>query len=89
MKSIKGTTARLANRVLNRTGEAFWQKESYDHWVRNAAEFEKIRNYIENNPVKAGIVTSASEYRWSSTGVETSLDAARTSAYATRAARML
>src|SRR4051812_40858146 len=28
-------------------GEPFWQKESYDHWVRNRSEFEKIRAYIE------------------------------------------
>ena len=34
-------------------GGAFRQKESYDHWVRNTAEFYKIKTYIENNPVKA------------------------------------
>jgi REP element-mobilizing transposase RayT len=83
LKSLKGATAREANRLLGRTGEPFWQKESYDHWVRNAAEFEKIRSYIENNPVKAGQAQSASEFPWSSAGVETSLDAARKSACAT------
>jgi hypothetical protein len=31
-------------------------------------ELEKIRNYIEANPVRAGLVTEASEYRWSSAG---------------------
>jgi hypothetical protein len=31
MKSLKGSTAREANRHLGRTGEPFWQKESYDH----------------------------------------------------------
>lgn len=35
LKSLKGTTARYANRLLGRTGKPFWQKESYDHWVRN------------------------------------------------------
>ena len=35
MKSLKGASAREANRVLGRTGEPFWQKESYDPWVRN------------------------------------------------------
>jgi hypothetical protein len=29
--------------VLGRTGEPIWQKESYDHWVRNAVELERIR----------------------------------------------
>jgi putative transposase len=92
LKSLKGATAREANRLLGRTGEPFWQKESYDHWVRNQREFEKIRTYIENNPVKAGLVQRPEDYLWSSAGVEKSLDpsveksldAARTSAYATQ-----
>jgi putative transposase len=83
LQSLKGATAREANRLLGRTGEPFWQKESYDHWVRNGAEYVRIKSYIENNPVKAGLVQTPEEYRWSSAGVETSLDAARTSAYAT------
>jgi len=83
LKSLKGASARHANRLLGRTGEPFWQKESYDHWVRNPAEFEKIRVYIENNPVKAGLVRKPQDFPWSSAGVETSLDAARTSACAT------
>ncbi len=53
---IKGVTSREANRILRRTGQPFWQVESYDHWVRNEAEFGRIRAYIENNPVTAGLV---------------------------------
>jgi putative transposase len=83
MKSLKGASAREANRVLGRTGEPFWQKESYDHWVRNPSEFQKIRMYIEANPVKAGLARNPQDYPWSSAGVETSLDAARRSACAT------
>ena len=78
LQSLKGVTAREANIVLNRTGEPFWQKESYDHWVRDEQELKRIGAYIENNPVKAGLVSKAEEYEWSSAaGVETSLDAAR------------
>ena len=66
LKSLKGFTARQANRVLGRTGEPFWQAESYDHWVRNAGEHARIRRYIEQNPVKAGLVQQAEDYRWSS-----------------------
>ncbi len=84
LKSLKGATAREANKLLGRTGEPFWQKESYDHWVRDQAEFERIRAYIENNPVKAGLANVANEYPWSSASIETSLDAARMSARATR-----
>ena len=66
LKSLKGHTAREANRLLGRTGEPFWQRESYDHWARNPAEFDRIATYIENNPVKAGLVQRAEDYRWSS-----------------------
>ncbi len=83
LRSLKGATAREANLLLGRTGEPFWQKESYDHWVRNDGEFSKIRTYIEMNPVKARLVSRPEDFRWSSASIETSLDAARTSAYAT------
>jgi putative transposase len=89
LKSLKGATAREANRVLNRTGEQFWQRESYDHWVRNEREWNRIAAYIERNPVKAGLVSSAEDYPWSSANprwsksVHTSVNAARTSACAT------
>ena len=66
LKSLKGFAARQANRVLGRTGEPFWQAESYDHWVRNAEEHARIQRYIEQNPVKAGFVQRAEDYRWSS-----------------------
>jgi type I restriction enzyme R subunit len=54
LKALKGSTAREANRLLERTGEPFWQKESYDHCVRNDGEWRRIAAYIENNPVRAG-----------------------------------
>jgi len=31
-QTLKGYTSRDANRLLRRTGEPFWQAESYDHW---------------------------------------------------------
>lgn len=66
MKSLKSFTARRANRMLARTGSPFWQEESYDHLVRNDREFERILAYIEDNPVRAGLVREAREFRWSS-----------------------
>ena len=70
LKSLKGFRAREANRLLARTGEPFWQRESYDHWVRNADEFREISAYIENNPVKAGFTARAEDYSWSSANRE-------------------
>ena len=66
LKSLKGCTAREANRLLRRTGETFWQRESYDHWVRDEAEWSRIAAYVEGNPVRAGLVLRPEEYRWSS-----------------------
>jgi REP element-mobilizing transposase RayT len=63
---IKGYTAREANLILGRTGEPFWQQESFDHWPRDEGEFFRIISYIENNPVKAGLVQRAEEWPWSS-----------------------
>ncbi len=66
LRAFKGTSAREADRILNRTGEPFWQGESYDHWVRNDMELARIRGYTENNPVKAGLVLRPEDYLWSS-----------------------
>jgi REP element-mobilizing transposase RayT len=66
MKTIKGYTAHEANRILDRTGCAFWQDESYDHWVRDETEFYRIVRYIERNPVSAGLVENAEDWPWSS-----------------------
>ena len=65
-KYLKGYTAREANRLLNRTGQPFWQDESFDHWARDRAEFFRIVDYIENNPVKAGLVENPEDWLWSS-----------------------
>ena len=63
MHTVKGYTAGRANRLLGRAG-AFWQHESYDHYVRNAAELERVVAYVVNNPVKAGLVTDWQAWPW-------------------------
>jgi REP element-mobilizing transposase RayT len=64
-RSVRAYTAREANRILQRTGQ-FWQHESYDYWSRDLRQSEKIIAYIEENPVSAGLVQRAEDYRWSS-----------------------
>jgi len=63
MHSLKRNTAKRANRVLNRTG-SFWEHESFDHYVRNQAEWRRIVNYVLENPVKAGLVKNWREWPW-------------------------
>ena len=68
MRWLKGRTSRVANQILGRTGTPFWQNESFDHWVRSAEELEYLIEYVENNPVKAGLVEAKERWRWSSAG---------------------
>jgi type I restriction enzyme R subunit/putative DNA methylase len=68
MMNIKSASGRAANAILSRTGEPFWQGESYDHWVRNSKERASIIRYIESNPVKAGLVIEPEQWLWSSAG---------------------
>ncbi len=83
LKSLKGFTAREANKILGRIGQPFWQAESYDHFVRDEQEFRRISAYIENNPVRAGLVVHPDEYAFSSARVGMSADTAGRSACAT------
>lgn len=66
MNGLKGVTAREANAILHRKGRHFWQDESFDHWVRTSAEFDRIRAYIERNPVSAHLATKSEAWPWSS-----------------------
>lgn len=52
LQSVKRYSARQVNLLLERTG-GVWQKESFDRIVRNSEEFEKTRNYIQQNPAAA------------------------------------
>ena len=65
-RAVKNTSAREANLILGRTGTPFWQDESFDHWIRNRDEFDRIACYIEHNPVSAGLVERPEQWRWSS-----------------------
>lgn len=65
MHSIKSYSANKANEILGETGQTFWQAESYDHFVRNEQEWQRIIQYVLNNPVKAGLVASWEEWPWS------------------------
>jgi REP element-mobilizing transposase RayT len=54
LHSWKSFTAKEANKLLHRSGD-FWQAESYDHLIRNAADFRHAVRYVLNNPIRAGL----------------------------------
>ena len=62
---IKGRTAFEANRVMKRSG-SFWAKDYFDRWIRTRNEWEKVIQYVERNPVKAGLCKSPEDWEWSS-----------------------
>jgi REP element-mobilizing transposase RayT len=64
MHSLKTYTAHEANKVLAREGQ-LWQRENYDHAVRDEAEWLRTMAYVVNNPVKAGLVRDWREWRYS------------------------
>jgi REP element-mobilizing transposase RayT len=63
---LKGSTARQANLILGRTGESFWQDESFDHRVRDEVELSRIVRYVEHNPVSAGLARNPRDWACSS-----------------------
>jgi len=65
MHSFKSFTAHECNALLHKTG-AFWQDESFDHCVRDENELERIFDYIELNPVKAGLCQYREQWPYSS-----------------------
>ncbi len=48
---FKMNTAKLINQMINRSGP-FWQPNYYEHIIRNEKELSRIREYIQNNPLK-------------------------------------
>jgi REP element-mobilizing transposase RayT len=66
LHSWKSYTALQANRLLNRAGKPFWQKESYDHLIRDEEDLLHCVTYTEANPVKAGLCARAEEWQWCS-----------------------
>ena len=65
-RAIKGKSARLANAILGLTGRPCWQDESFDHWIRHPGQFEKVKSYIERNPVRAGLAETPEQWPFSS-----------------------
>ena len=63
--SWKGFTASLANERLGRSGP-FWHPDYFDRFMRSERHLCDVVAYVEANPVKAGLVSVAGHWRWSS-----------------------
>jgi len=66
--SWKSFTATIINRMVGAHG-TLWMVEYFDRYIRDQAHMESVIDYIENNPVKAGLVADAAAWRYSSAGM--------------------
>ena len=71
LHSWKSYTSNAANRLLGRNGE-FWYPDYYDRFIRDEQHFVRAVEYIEMNPVAAGLCLrpedwpyASARFRWS------------------------
>ena len=67
MHSIKGYTAVTANRMLYRRGR-FWAPDYFDRYIRDRQHLAHVMNYIDQNPVKAGLCDTPETWPWGRAG---------------------
>ena len=52
IQNFKSVGTRLANSRYFNPGNTLWQRNYYDHIIRNEAELTRIRQYIRTNPLQ-------------------------------------
>ena len=62
-QAMKSASAHNINRLLGREG-CVWQEESFDHVLRCSESLDHKIDYVLNNPVRAGLVTTPADYPW-------------------------
>ncbi len=63
--SWKSFSAKQANHILDRSG-SFWHRDYFDRFIRDEGHLLRTIDYVENNPVKAGLAATAAAWPWSS-----------------------
>ncbi len=63
--SWKSFTANVANRILAQSGK-FWQEEYFDRYIRNERHYFRTVDYIELNPVTAGLCERKEDWKFGS-----------------------
>lgn len=52
LRAFKSISAIEGNRLLNRSNQSFWQRNYWEHVIRNEEELMTLRQYILNNPAQ-------------------------------------
>ena len=58
-------TARRINKMIGQSG-VFWQEGFHDRHCRTRDELNSLCEYIEHNPVRAGLVEFKADWKFSS-----------------------
>ena len=67
LQSWKGGTSRLINLQLGRQGP-LWERECFDHLVRSIEILQRFAQYVDENPVLAGLCKSPADWPFRSAG---------------------
>ena len=52
VRSFKAVVTKQINEIRQSPGDRIWQKNYWEHVIRNEQDLHRIRNYIINNPLK-------------------------------------
>ena len=65
IKNHKSYIAHQANKILNRSGQ-FWQEDYFDRAIRDRWDFIEKLDYVDLNPVRAGLCQIPEDWEFSS-----------------------
>ena len=64
VQRLKSYTAKVINQRYARQGK-IWHRDYFDRFIRNPDDYSHVVNYILENPVKAGLVSKAEDWKFS------------------------
>lgn len=65
IRFFKARTGREANKIIGQAGR-FWFPEFFDRYIRDREHLDRVIRYIDQNPVKAGLVKVATDWPFGS-----------------------
>lgn len=65
VRGWKAFSAAQINRATGASG-AFWARDYFDRYLRDEDDLCRTVDYVERNPVAAGLVPAPEQWRWSS-----------------------
>ncbi len=51
VRALKTFSSRKINQLRNTRGQPVWQRNYFEHVIRDERDLNRVREYIQNNPV--------------------------------------